>query len=560
MAKRILSKASWKDAIGATKTPKRLKLLSHNGLFICPVACCESEPYRSKRGCRKHVFTKHGWYYYFEEKPDIAKVFPEFCTRANNYQLPKRVRTSNMPMFLKTCVVGVNFKKWLQSCGGGGKGESQADQLLCKVLKYLKYCCADVSLSWDIPESVVDYCLGSVTMISDFAGYLQTDWSLKSSDVTGYMNALGHLLDFRRSYSDLTKIHSSVFIPSEIYIHRVKRYLSKKMKSDWREVLSVDYLNSINCWVKQKVKRLQKVIPYHSEKYKQIILYASSPFTSLAAHDLSFATSFILAALFLPVKASRPMTYQFLTVQMVESIDENGIIDQTIFKTKEKYGFDSLIFSDDVLTLIKNYINFIRPRLNQCCDYVLICRNGKQISKLSNIFGRVVFLAIGKYINPTRYRQIIETESAEKLTVDEQTCLSEDQKHTSNVAKIHYQKLRSENIAMKVKSCLEKLQDSSKSSEQLAVINKATHSSNKIDFEKVEPRKQGLRQKKTTFSDNEDNFIRKGISKYGYGRWTSILNDPSFKFHPSREPCTLAVRAKKYDYATKDNFANLTLM
>ena len=82
MTKRILSKA-----IGGTKTPKRLKLLSHNGLFICPVAYRESEPYRSKRGCRKHVFTKHGWYYYFEEKSDIAKVFPEFSTRTNNYQL-----------------------------------------------------------------------------------------------------------------------------------------------------------------------------------------------------------------------------------------------------------------------------------------------------------------------------------------------------------------------------------------------------------------------------------------------------------------------------------------
>ena len=218
MTKRVFPKASWKEAIGTTKKPKRLKFLSHNVLFICPVAYCESEPYRSKRGCRKHVFTKHGWYYYFEEKPDIAKVFPEFSTRTNNYQLPKRVKTSNMPMFLKTCVVGVNFKKWLQSPGGGGKGESQADQLLCKVLKYLKYCCADVSISWDIPESVVDYCLGSVTMISDFVGYLQTDWSLKSSGVTGYMNALGYLLDFCRSYSDLTKINSSVFIPSEIYI------------------------------------------------------------------------------------------------------------------------------------------------------------------------------------------------------------------------------------------------------------------------------------------------------------------------------------------------------
>ena len=59
----------------------------------------------------------------------------------------------------------------------------------------------------------------------------------------------------------------------------------------------------------------------------------------------------------------------------------NGIINQNIFKTKEKYEFDSLIFSNDVLTLVRNYINFIRPLLNPCCDYVLICRNGKQISK-----------------------------------------------------------------------------------------------------------------------------------------------------------------------------------
>ena len=123
-------------------------------------------------------------------------------------------------------------------------------------------------------------------------------------------------------------------------------------------------------------------------------------------------------------------------------------------------------------------------------------------------------------------------ESAKKLTLDEQKCLSEDQKHTSIVAKIHYQKLRSENIAMKGKSYLEKLQDSNKSSEQLTELNKATHSTNEIDFEKGEPSKQGLRQKKAAFSNSEDNFIRKRISKYGYGRCTSILNDPSFKFLP----------------------------
>ena len=41
----------------------------------------------------------------------IQTNFPEFSTCTSNYQLPKRVKTSNMPMFLKTCVVGVNSKK-----------------------------------------------------------------------------------------------------------------------------------------------------------------------------------------------------------------------------------------------------------------------------------------------------------------------------------------------------------------------------------------------------------------------------------------------------------------
>ena len=110
---------------------------------------------------------------------------------------------------------------------------------------------------------------------------------------------------------------------------------------------------------------------------------------------------------------------------------------------------------------------------------------------------------------------------------------------------------------MKARSCLEKLQDSSNSSEQLSEVNKATHPSNKIGFERDEPCKQGLWQKKVAFSDN---FIRKGISKYGYGRWNSILNDPSFKFHPSRKPYTLAVRAKKIWFCDKGQFDNFTIM
>ena len=173
------------------------------------------------------------------------------------------------------------------------------------------------------------------------------------------------------------------------------------MKLQLNEVLFDDYLNSINCWA--TLADLQKFIPFHAKRDKQIVLHWTKPSSCIAPHDLSFETSFIVAVLFLIVKASRPMTYKHLTVEMTKSIGENGIINQTLLKTDEKYGFDALLFFVDVLILFTDYMNYIRPCLNPTCNYLLVCRNGKQISKLTNIFGRIVYKAIGKYINPTCY-------------------------------------------------------------------------------------------------------------------------------------------------------------
>ena len=43
-----------------------------------------------------------------------------------------------------------------------------------------------------------------------------------------------------------------------------------------------------------------------------MILNSTTPSSCIAPHDLSFATSFIVAVLFLMVKGSRPMTYKHL--------------------------------------------------------------------------------------------------------------------------------------------------------------------------------------------------------------------------------------------------------
>ena len=80
-----------------------------------------------------------------------------------------------------------------------------------------------------------------------------------------------------------------------------------------------------------------------------------------------------------------------------------------------------------------------------------------QFQKLTDLLSVLVFQATGKYIHPTRHRQIIETEIVSKLDLEEQRFVSEDQKHSSEVARVHYQKLRSRDVALKGRSCMEKL-------------------------------------------------------------------------------------------------------
>ena len=146
-------------------------------------------------------------------------------------------------------------------------------------------------------------------------------------------------------------------------------------------------------------------------------------------------------------------------MEMVNAAKENGsFIDQKMFKTAGKYGFDSLILTDTSMQVLNGYIDFVRPLLKPQYDFVLVTRNGGQHSKLGEVMSKLVFDATGKNVHPTRYRQIVETQSLCVLTSKEQRILSEDQKHSSAVAKVHYQKQRTREVAVKAHECLRKLQ------------------------------------------------------------------------------------------------------
>ena len=55
---------------------------------------------------------------------------------------------------------------------------------------------------------------------------------------------------------------------------------------------------------------------------------------------------------------------------------------------------------------------------------------------------------------------------------------------------------------------------------------------------------QGHQRRPFRFTTREDDFLKKGIDKHGFGRWTSILGDPEFCFQKGRLADSLKKRAE----------------
>ena len=195
----------------------------------------------------------------------------------------------------------------------------------------------------------------------------------------------GHILtstcpNQRSSKIPLSQLQDSVLrniAVTELHLKKARKSVAKMMKLQWTNDLDIETLESKGHWA--TVDELLQVIPFHLPRYEKILQQCKRfPYDPVCALDLSFATRFIAVYLFLHVKCSRPMTFQYLTIQMIETAKKNeGFVDQKKFKTAKTYGFDSLAFNEADLQVIEDYVHHIRPRLEPKCDYVLVTRNGK---------------------------------------------------------------------------------------------------------------------------------------------------------------------------------------
>ena len=232
------------------------------------------------------------------------------------------------------------------------------------------------------------------------------------------------------------------------------------------------------------------------------------------------------------------------------------------------------------MQMLDGYINHIRPLLRPTCDFVLVTRNGGQRNKLGELMSKLVFDATGKYVHPTRYRQIVETASSRQLSSSAQSTISEDQEHSSVVARVHYQKQQSRVVASKAHDYLERLYGEKGSELEIDVRSRLrsgnsasskdqngskTDTSSNDEGETIAEtppeRLSGVprlkrenafivtdfpaRKKSLMFTPEEDSYLKEGIGRQGYGQWKAILRDSEFHFQEERTANLLLSRAAR---------------
>ena len=446
----------WKALNGAAHGKRKLIIRENDKhMFTCPVKLCLHGDFKSTRGLRKHIDNKHQWYYYFDEQPAIKREDIDDFQPAK-----KKVCTSSKPAFSLIEGIGQDFLAWLCTTCGGGKNEKEARQTGNRVMKFFMQAVGNNESDNELSNEFVDCCLGSPTIIIDFLKTLETEWKLSSSASLNYVKGIGDMVDFRKSQG-LTDNNLRRFTITEVYLRRARQNLRKKKNIECSRNIDLETLISRDSWA--SIEEMEEVIPFHIKSFKTVIAKCAGDSESVSRNELVFCIRFITTLLFLRVKCSRPMSFQFLSVQMINKARmNNGFIDQTEFKTASKYLFDTLILTDDVLQMIDLYLEHVRPRLQPTCEYLLVSTNGSQYQSLTSAMVMLVHQAIGKNINPTRYRQIIETESSDRLTLDEQRVISEDQKHSSRVAKVYYKKKQSRLVAIGGKQCMDKMTEKSR--------------------------------------------------------------------------------------------------
>ena len=122
------------------------------------------------------------------------------------------------------------------------------------------------------------------------------------------------MVDFRKA-SGVNDNTLRYFTIIEVYLRRAKENLRKKKNLEKNRNLDLESLIAKDSWA--SLDEMEEVIPFHIKNFSSVIRKCIEKDKFVKQTDLVFCTRFITTLLFLRVIFSRPMTFQYLTVEMV---------------------------------------------------------------------------------------------------------------------------------------------------------------------------------------------------------------------------------------------------
>ena len=237
-------RVDWSEIDGSSPKPKRLHFGKEetDSLYHCPIQVCDHDGFKSQRGCRKHVNTKHTWFFFFDEKPDILST-KELADDDTLGEITKQT-ASVMPSFSVSSHIGDLFTKWLTGSGGGCKKDRAAQKIAKRCFKFLKFCCEDEE---ELSFEVLDFSLCSHSLLFKFIDYLQDECKLGHGGRLGYIDRISELIDFRKidGASDTVLRNLS---STELHLKRARKTVAKMMRLQWTQDLDIETLDARGHW------------------------------------------------------------------------------------------------------------------------------------------------------------------------------------------------------------------------------------------------------------------------------------------------------------------------
>ena len=172
----------------------------------------------------------------------------------------------------------------------------------------------------------MDFGLYLPSLLFRFIDLLQEKCKLGHGRRLGDVDVISELMDFRKVNGALDTVLRKLSV-TEFYLKRVRKTVAKMMRLQWMQDFDIETLETRGHWA--TMEELLEIVKFHLLCYKNTVKICKTNPAQVNSSDLTFATKFVAVYLFIKVRGSRPMTYQYLTVDMIATAKEKGgFIDQ----------------------------------------------------------------------------------------------------------------------------------------------------------------------------------------------------------------------------------------